>query len=235
MVEKCGSPLAWRKSQCRKSPTLERLKFSTRAAIRRSGHGGARRRRGRDGVGPSGASTGEHEAVELRDGDKARYGGKGVRKAVANVVEKIAPEVIGLDPARQAEIDGLMIALDGTPNKSKLGANAMLGVSMAVARAAAAGGEAAALRLSRRRRRDAAARADDEYRQRRQARRELGRLPGIHGDADRRAELRRGAALRGGDVPCARQAAARARATPPRSATRAASRPISAATRKPAN
>ena len=86
---------------------------------------------------PSGASTGEHEAVELRDGDKARYGGKGVRKAVANVVGKIAPKVIGMDPARQAEIDALMIALDGTPNKSELGANAMLGVSMAVARAAA--------------------------------------------------------------------------------------------------
>ena len=86
---------------------------------------------------PSGASTGENEAVELRDGDKARYGGKGVRKAVANVVEKIAPTVIGLDPERQAEIDGLMIALDGTPNKSALGANAILGVSMAVARAAA--------------------------------------------------------------------------------------------------
>ena len=86
---------------------------------------------------PSGASTGENEAVELRDGDKGRYGGKGVRKAVANVVEKIGPAVIGLDPTRQAEIDGLMIALDGTPNKSALGANAMLGVSMAVARAAA--------------------------------------------------------------------------------------------------
>jgi len=86
---------------------------------------------------PSGASTGEHEAVELRDGDKARYGGKGVRKAVTNVIETIAPKVIGMDPARQAEIDGVMIALDGTPNKSALGANAMLGVSMAVARAAA--------------------------------------------------------------------------------------------------
>jgi enolase len=86
---------------------------------------------------PSGASTGEHEAVELRDGDKARYGGKGVRKAVMNVIETIAPKVIGMDPARQAEIDGVMIALDGTPNKSALGANAMLGVSMAVARAAA--------------------------------------------------------------------------------------------------
>ena len=86
---------------------------------------------------PSGASTGENEAVELRDGDKGRYGGKGVRKAVANVVEKIGPAVIGLDPTRQAEIDGLMISLDGTANKSVLGANAMLGVSMAFARAAA--------------------------------------------------------------------------------------------------
>ena len=86
---------------------------------------------------PSGASTGENEAVELRDGDKGRYGGKGVRKAVVNVFEKIGPAVIGLDPTRQAEIDGLMISLDGTPNKSALGANAMLGVSMAVARAAA--------------------------------------------------------------------------------------------------
>jgi len=86
---------------------------------------------------PSGASTGEHEAVELRDGDKARYGGKGVRKAVANVVDKIAPALIGRDPARQGEIDAVMIALDGTPNKGALGANAILGVSMAVARAAA--------------------------------------------------------------------------------------------------
>lgn len=86
---------------------------------------------------PSGASTGEHEAVELRDGDKARYGGKGVRKAVANVVEKIAPALIGRDPSRQAEIDALMVSLDGTPTKSVLGANTILGVSMAVARAAA--------------------------------------------------------------------------------------------------
>jgi enolase len=86
---------------------------------------------------PSGASTGEYEAVELRDGDKARYGGKGVRKAVANVVEKIAPALIGRDPERQGEIDALMISLDGTPNKGALGANAILGVSMAVARAAA--------------------------------------------------------------------------------------------------
>jgi enolase len=86
---------------------------------------------------PSGASTGENEAVELRDGDKSRYEGKGVLKAVANVNEKIAPKITGMDPRRQAEIDSLMIALDGTPNKGTLGANAILGVSMAVARVAA--------------------------------------------------------------------------------------------------
>jgi enolase len=86
---------------------------------------------------PSGASTGENEAIELRDGDPKRYGGKGVRKAVANVKELIAPKLIGHDPTRQEEIDRLLIELDGTPNKAKLGANAILGVSMAVARAAA--------------------------------------------------------------------------------------------------
>jgi enolase len=86
---------------------------------------------------PSGASTGEHEAVELRDGDKKRYLGKGVLKAVENVNELIAPEVIGLDCTQQAYIDHIMIDLDGTPNKAKLGANAILGVSMAVAKAAA--------------------------------------------------------------------------------------------------
>lgn len=86
---------------------------------------------------PSGASTGENEAVELRDGDKKRYGGKGVLKAVANVSTVIASNLIGLDPTRQGEIDRLMIGLDGTPNKGNLGANAILGVSMAVARAAA--------------------------------------------------------------------------------------------------
>jgi len=86
---------------------------------------------------PSGASTGENEAVELRDGDKKRYGGKGVLKAVENVNNIIAPKIIGMEPFRQAEIDRLMIELDGTPNKGKLGANAILGVSMAVANAAA--------------------------------------------------------------------------------------------------
>ena len=85
---------------------------------------------------PSGASTGKHEAIELRDKDK-RYGGKGVLRAVENVNEKIAPEIIGLDPIEQKLIDKIMIDLDGTPNKSNLGANAMLAVSLAVARAAA--------------------------------------------------------------------------------------------------
>jgi enolase len=87
---------------------------------------------------PSGASTGEHEAVELRDGDKARYLGKGTRNAVKNIFEHIAPELVGADAEQQAPIDRRMIALDGTPNKSRLGANAILAVSMAVARASAA-------------------------------------------------------------------------------------------------
>jgi enolase len=86
---------------------------------------------------PSGASTGAHEAVELRDGDKTRYLGKGVLKAVQHVNEVIAPEVIGLDALNQVAIDRCMIELDGTPNKGRLGANAILAVSMAVARAAA--------------------------------------------------------------------------------------------------
>src|SRR5687767_14194809 len=96
---------------------------------------------------PSGASTGEHEAVELRDEDnKKQWLGKGVTKAVDNVNSKIAPELIGLDPRDQEAIDALMIELDGTPNKGKLGANAILGVSMAVAKAAA---EASGLPLYR--------------------------------------------------------------------------------------
>ena len=86
---------------------------------------------------PSGASTGAFEACELRDGDKARYGGKGVLKAVENVNSIIGPAIQGFDATEQAAIDKLMISLDGTDNKSKLGANAILGVSMAVARAAA--------------------------------------------------------------------------------------------------
>jgi enolase len=87
---------------------------------------------------PSGASTGTHEAVELRDGDKARYGGKGVRKAIMTVNDVLGPELEGLDATAQREIDVRMIELDGTPNKARLGANAILGVSLGVARAAAA-------------------------------------------------------------------------------------------------
>ncbi len=86
---------------------------------------------------PSGASTGENEAVELRDGDQSRYGGKGVRHAVENLEKILAPGLKGMDPRRQAEIDERMIELDGTENKARLGANAMLGISQAVARAAA--------------------------------------------------------------------------------------------------
>ncbi|MFL5393659.1 MAG: phosphopyruvate hydratase, partial [Myxococcales bacterium] len=86
---------------------------------------------------PSGASTGEHEAHELRDGDKSRYGGKGVRNAVENVRSKLAPRLTGMDAAEQEALDRLMIELDGTPTKKSLGANAILGVSLAAARAAA--------------------------------------------------------------------------------------------------
>ena len=87
---------------------------------------------------PSGASTGENEAIELRDGDPGRYGGKGVLKAIANINETIAPAIVGMSALDQRLVDKVMIELDGTPNKSRLGANAILGVSLAVAKAAAA-------------------------------------------------------------------------------------------------
>src|SRR3954447_24453294 len=87
---------------------------------------------------PSGASTGAHEAVELRDGDPGRYLGKGVTKAVAHVNRELAAVAVGRDPSDQVGLDAALIAADGTPNKAKLGANAILGVSMAAAKAAAA-------------------------------------------------------------------------------------------------
>ncbi len=93
---------------------------------------------GASAIVPSGASTGVHEAVELRDGDKARYGGKGVLKAVENVNMILAEELIGFDALDQVAVDEFMLELDGTENKGKLGANAILGVSLAVAKAAAA-------------------------------------------------------------------------------------------------
>src|SRR6202158_3553936 len=86
---------------------------------------------------PSGASTGAHEAVELRDGDKSRYGGKGVLTAVSNVQDAISDALVGLDATDQTMMDEWMISLDGTSNKGKLGANAILGVSLAIAKAAA--------------------------------------------------------------------------------------------------
>src|SRR3954462_10567920 len=86
---------------------------------------------------PSGASTGEHEAVELRDGDKKRYLGKGTRKAAEIITQKISPALAGKDATDQSLVDRTMLALDGTPNKGKLGANAILAVSMAAARASA--------------------------------------------------------------------------------------------------
>ena len=87
---------------------------------------------------PSGASTGAHEAVELRDGDMSRYGGKGVTKAIASVETEILDAIGGMDAQEQVAIDNILIDLDGTPNKSRLGANAILGVSLALAKAAAA-------------------------------------------------------------------------------------------------
>src|SRR5476649_2792447 len=84
---------------------------------------------------PSGASTGAYEAVELRDGDKKRYLGKGVLKAIRNVNDIIGPKLIGADPSNQLDIDRTMLELDGTPNKANLGANAILGVSLAIAHA----------------------------------------------------------------------------------------------------
>ena len=87
---------------------------------------------------PSGASTGSREAIELRDGDASRYGGKGVQTAVKNIIDVIKPALLGQDPTQQRAIDQQMLDLDGTPNKSNLGANAILAVSLAVAKAAAA-------------------------------------------------------------------------------------------------
>ncbi len=138
---------------------------------------------------PSGASTGAHEAVELRDGDKGRYLGKGVLKAVEAVNGEIFDAIGGMEAEQQVQIDETMIGLDGTPNKSRLGANAILGVSLAVAKAAAESPRDAALSLCRRHLCANPAGADDEHRQRRRPRRQSDRLPGIHGDAGRRQDL----------------------------------------------
>ena len=160
---------------------------------------------------PSGASTGEHEAVELRDGDKTRFLGKGVLKAVENVNSKLAPALLGFDATEQASIDAAMLALDGTSTKKNLGANAILGVSLAVAKAAAAQLGHAALQIPRRPERQGAARADDERHQRRRPLGRPDRLPGIHDRAHRRADLPRGPPLRCGSLPLAEKSPPRPR------------------------
>ena len=134
---------------------------------------------------PSGASTGEFEATELRDGG-SEYLGKGVTQAVGNVNGEIAAAIAGLDATDQAALDGKLIELDGTPNKSRLGANAILGVSLAAAHAAAAEEGQPLWRYLGGDERARAAGADDERPQRRRARRQLGRLPGVHDRAGRR-------------------------------------------------
>ena len=146
---------------------------------------------------PSGASTGAHEAVELRDGDADRYGGKGVLNAVRNVNETIRPQLIGADAVDQVGIDRLLIELDGTENKSKLGANATLGVSLAVANAAAETVGPAAVSVPRRAGSADAAGAAGQHPQRWQARHRLHRFPGVHDRPPRRADLPGGDALGG--------------------------------------
>jgi enolase len=144
---------------------------------------------------PSGASTGSREAIELRDGDAGRYLGKGVLQAVENVNTEISEALIGLDAEEQAFIDKTLIDLDGTDNKGRLGANAMLAVSMAVAKAAA---EEAGLPLYRYFggiRRHAVAGADDERHQRWRTRQQQPGHPGIHDHAGGRSDLPRSPAL----------------------------------------
>jgi len=139
---------------------------------------------------PSGASTGAHEAVELRDGDKDLWGGKGVGKAVDNVNGEIFDALSGMDAEDQRRIDEALIALDGTENKGRLGANAILGVSLAVAAP-----------LHRRRLGPGAADADDEHHQRRGPRRQSDRHPGVHDPADRGGQFLRGPAHGLGNLP----------------------------------
>ena len=156
---------------------------------------------------PSGASTGSREAIELRDGDKGRYLGKGVTRAVDAVNGEIADAVTGFDAIDQAALDAALIELDGTENKERLGANAILAVSLAAAQAAADGDRAAALPLPGRRRRPRPADAHDEHHQWRGARRQSARHPGIHDPAGGCRDVQRGAPRRGGSVSRAEKAA----------------------------
>ena len=162
---------------------------------------------------PSGASTGAHEAVEKRDGDKSRWGGKGVEQGGRRGQRRDRRRGRrAAMPRTRPRSTRAMIELDGTDNKARLGANAILGVSLAVAKAAADARGLPLYRYVGGRRRRRAAGADDEHPQRRRACRQSDRLPGIHGHAGRRAELRRGGALRRRDLPHAEEGAARRRA-----------------------
>ncbi len=135
---------------------------------------------------PSGASTGAHEAVELRDNDPARFGGRGVQTAIGNIEGEILDAIGGMDPTEQVKIDNIMIDLDGTANKSRLGANAILAVSLATAKAAATDLGIPLYRHVGRRVRANTAGADDEHRQWRRACGQSDRHPGVHDPADRR-------------------------------------------------
>ena len=164
---------------------------------------------------PSGASTGSREAIELRDGDAKRYAGKGVQRAVENVNTEICEAIIGLDAVEQRFIDNTLIELDGTENKSRLGANAMLAVSLAVAKAAA---EETGLPLHRYLGGAgpmADAGADDERDQRRRARQQQSRSAGIHDRARRTADLCEALALRRRDIPDPQEIAQRERTVAP--------------------
>ena len=176
---------------------------------------------------PSGASTGEHEALELRDGDDARFGGKGVLGAVSNVLGPIAEQVAGLDAFDQRGVDRAMIDLDGTADKSALGANAVLGVSLAVARAAADSSGLPLYRYLGGPNAHILPDADVQRDQRRRARRQRARAAGVHADAGRRGLVLRGAAVGRRVLPRAEGDPARTRARRRPSATKAGSRPRS--------
>ena len=161
-------------------------------------------------IAPAGASRGAREAIDLRDGG-TRFGGFGVDRAVANVNGAIARALAGLDACNQFAVDTTLIHLDGTPDKSALGGNAIVAVSLAVAQAAAAARQRAAVEVpGRRRRRDAAAAGDPDLRRRR-ARAARARPAGLHGDAGRRRELRRGAGDGRRNLSRGRRAAGRGR------------------------
>ena len=141
------------------------------------------------GASPSGASTGEFEALELRDGDKSKFGGKGVSKAVDNVNKKIAPALLGLEASDIYAVDQAMFDVDGTKDKSKLGANAILAVSIAASDAAAKSEDL------RRAAGECPARSDDEHPERRRTCDELCRYAGVHDYAGRCTDVPRGTAL----------------------------------------